>query len=342
MPKQNTLFIIAVYNLGIEENLGEGIELNNGFRLTNNKNFIESLITDGLIESIGQIEYEGLINYAKAVIYSIEEIDIAKENTDNVYFRKVMNAHAFILDLWMVKDNSIQINVGFIQFPYCKPSKLILTHEQPSTVHSNYYSFSDNSMANGIVRQTNYTTSELKKAIELGENKVIVSKNDDIQSDEMEKLNSRLSKAFNFLQLARTLPHLELRIANYCSAFECLFADDNKELSHKLSERIAYFLEIEPEKRKDMFKFIKEVYGLRSAVIHGDIISNTQKKNLTDMSIKCDEILRRILNKLHDTPELDKFYRITHKNKQRNDIKKEFQDYFTNLLFGIEKNNINE
>ena len=342
MSKQNTLFIIAVYNLGIEENLGEGIELNNGFRLTNNKNFIKSLITEDLIKSIGQIEYKGLIDYAEAVIYSIEDIDITEQNVDDVYIRKFINAYSFIHDLWMVKDHSIEMNIGFIQFPYLKPSRLILTKEKVSNVHSNSFSFSSHSMANGTVSTTNYTTSELKKAIELGKDKVVVLKNDDIQSDNMDKLNSRLSKSLNFLQLARTLSHLELRIANYCSAFECLFADDNKELSHKLSERIAYFLESEPEKRKDMFKFIKEVYGLRSAVIHGDIISNTQKKNLTDMSIKCDDILRRVFKKLHDTPELDKFYRITHKNKQKNDIKKEFQDYFTNLLFGIEGNNINE
>ncbi len=62
----------------------------------------------------------------------------------------------------------------------------------------------------------------------------------------------------------------DIRYMLFWVALEALFGpDDGTELSHKLAERIAFFIADNPEDARTLFKMTKKCYGLRSKIVHG-------------------------------------------------------------------------
>lgn len=76
----------------------------------------------------------------------------------------------------------------------------------------------------------------------------------------MDKGFSRFGRALQFINSARHSPNITIKISQYCSALETLFTTDSAELSHKLSERVAFFLAQAGFNRVDVFKTVKAAY----------------------------------------------------------------------------------
>jgi hypothetical protein len=51
---------------------------------------------------------------------------------------------------------------------------------------------------------------------------------------------------------------VQVRIANYCSALESLFSNDTTELTHKLSERVSWFIGEDAANRISTFHRVKK------------------------------------------------------------------------------------
>ena len=61
-----------------------------------------------------------------------------------------------------------------------------------------------------------------------------------------------------------------IRYALFWMALEALFGpEDGREMTFRLSQRIAFFLEDNPVRAKDLFAIAKKGYGFRSKIVHG-------------------------------------------------------------------------
>jgi Apea-like HEPN len=109
---------------------------------------------------------------------------------------------------------------------------------------------------------------------------------------------NRLSLVFYFVQAARGSSDLGRKIAQYVTCFEALFCTDSSEMTHKLAERVAFFLGENGAERTSIFKNIKAAYTVRSKVVHGDKIDKKRANQAPDLSRTCDELLRKSLAKV--------------------------------------------
>lgn len=84
-------------------------------------------------------------------------------------------------------------------------------------------------------------------------------------------------------------------------AFEALFfkQGESGELTHKISVRISKFLEEDFETRKTLYKHIKQIYHIRSSIVHGDSPSfdKTEFKDIFEMNRKIITLLQDSLKR---------------------------------------------
>ena len=139
----------------------------------------------------------------------------------------------------------------------------------------------------------------------------------------MEKGFSRVGRALMFIKHGREARNLAYKITNYCSALETIFTTDSAELSHKLAERVAFFLQDEKQKI-DVFNLVKSAYSIRSKLTHGDTLKPTQIDKIPNISIQTDELLRIVINKILNDSILLKVIDGTNQ---------EIDDYFNGLIF---------
>lgn len=109
----------------------------------------------------------------------------------------------------------------------------------------------------------------------------------------MEKGYCRSGRALQFIDNARVSTNTGFKVAHYISAFESLFSTNFAELSHKLSERVAFFLGSHGHSKKEVFQNIKVAYGIRSKLVHGDNLSKSKIQKCPEESQVCDLIRER-------------------------------------------------
>jgi hypothetical protein len=108
---------------------------------------------------------------------------------------------------------------------------------------------------------------------------------------------------------------IEDRIIDFMISFETMFLADDKELSYKLSNRVAILIGKTADDREELREIIKLAYGWRSKIVHGSekqplkIQGHTISEN--DLALKVEDILRKsILG----------FVSLDNKNHNRQDI----------------------
>ena len=105
----------------------------------------------------------------------------------------------------------------------------------------------------------------------------------------------RAGRSIYFLQGARQAAALSVKVANYCTSFEALLSTDTTELSHRLSERLAWLLANSASERLSIFRTVKGAYGIRSRAVHGAHLSKQKiRDELIVASTNCDDLLRRL------------------------------------------------
>lgn len=95
---------------------------------------------------------------------------------------------------------------------------------------------------------------------------------------------------------------LEFRFLIMWLAMECLFGpEDGREITFRLAQRVALFLESDRAKAAEMFKMVKDCYGLRSKLVHGFRVANIDDEKFMMFSINSETLLRRSLLTILDT-----------------------------------------
>jgi hypothetical protein len=269
-----------------------------GYFLANDREHIKSLISADFPGLAGSIATRTILD-APAVLYSGEDLDLPDpmEQSAENYVTSYLNlGHWFLMALWFVKDNAVMCNEGYLEYPYKSQA-----HRVYGCSHSlgRYYW---DSPAERI--KAEFSADELRIARTLAGQLAVqlgLSQNAGIAAPTLPAVASRLDRVWWVLEAARMTADVAVKIAHYVTCFESLFSTDQSELSHKLAERVAWFLGEDPEQRLSLYRNIKDAYAVRSRAVHGDKLSDKQFAELRGVSATCDRILRFCLLKIART-----------------------------------------
>lgn len=307
------LSIVALLRGRFSGSFGRGLRLSEGCFLTTDRAVVDELLSGNLARMIGALELN-FLRSAPGVVYSIRDIEEPADNAQILarLSRFLGDVQIFLMYLWLVKDNAVNIELGFSEFPF---HSALGSH-----INSNFRAVRCSNAAGGE-DETSFLEDELREARDLflkhfDPNEVVELK--PLARTMPSELN-RIERVMYFLQIARGASDLGLKITFYGTCFEALFCTDASEISHKLSERLAYFCASDPASRIEVFRTAKKAYEIRSKTIHGDTIRSSLAGQAPALSAACDDLLRRSLSRiLHDdelyklfsgpTPPIDEFF----------------------------------
>lgn len=297
----NNLFICSTRYLKlIENNFDLEIDF---FRFSNIEDKLISIFNNDLcISKIGINNFPPLENAPYFFNYIDENLSdkerIRNSEKDLEYFQMI------IANLWFIKDCSCNtreyFDISFI-------SKEILARSRTIFFCS----------AKGEYFEEIFSLNDFIKSVEIT-NKII-----DLQQIEIEQQNiyekpnqgtghitpsdqnyflyantNRIHRSITFLTIARSNSFLPLKISFYIGVLETLFTTDNNEVTHKVSERVSFYLQ-EKYNKLETFKLVKECYGIRSSFVHGQKLHKKYNyEKLAELSFEFDQIIRFLLNKI--------------------------------------------
>lgn len=322
-------YLIGLSLLNIVEPLGQGDQIIEGLRITNDKTLARKFLTRDLMEALGGLESWSLLN-ADALIHleSEHEGDLVPEAALELLTGMLQLTGMFSTALWLVKDNAVNFELGFME---------VWPPARDYRAHSNFLAMTVQK-ADGSKPTTVFSRNELRQAREIFQNLIYPMSKwtaeeirgvPGVRTGQQPVIAShasvpRLRRAFYFLESARSFRDMGMKIAMYCSLFETLFSTDASEITHKIAHRIAVFLEHESAMRCDLYARIKKAYGIRSKVVHGDEVK-FDAKTIQGIAVDVDGIARRIFHKIGSSEEIFDQFRAS---------KSELDDYFLKQSFG--------
>src|SRR3989339_521844 len=279
------------------------------FNLSNDKELPKKLFgLKEFVPVVGYISFEKLINSPVFIaVGEANEFYHADINTESkLVAYKLTILQLFISCFWFVKDCCSNTDVLYL---YNTENKNIKS-ELKTTFFSN---------AKGEYSTSDFKLDELHEAEniffklypflahkvdEFADQLEIVKNGEWIKISEVNKLAynewNRIEKAFNFLIIARSNSFLPLKISFYVVIYETLFTTDNTEVSHKVSERISFYLGNNNAEKEEIFKLVKNAYAIRSKYIHGQRLDKKLQsvEKQIDLSVEIDSLTRRLLRKI--------------------------------------------
>jgi hypothetical protein len=295
----------------------EYLEIIPGINISNNIEIKKQLLSKQNRSLIGALESYFFEN-SKAFLFfnfeNTEEIFKDERNLESLE-RILLWIDDIFKNLWLIKDNNVITDTSFLIH------NDVNTNSEAASLRLQYQL----TKSNGLIETTKFTKDEIIEFSKYHNDieNYFHSKNSSSQGFMLEKNFSRVNRGLIFVKQAREARNLAYKISNYCSALETIFSTDNVELSHKLSERIAFFLK-EDFAVLETFKLIKKSYGVRSKLTHGDSLDNKQIDTLDYLSIELDNKLRFSINKIIKSDKLIKIF-----ESPKNTI----DEYFENLIF---------
>ena len=116
-----------------------------------------------------------------------------------------------------------------------------------------------------------------------------------------------LRRALYHLSGALYLWFWDARFTMFTAVLESLFSTDAQEITHKISERIAFFLGDTPAERRSLFENVKGIYRTRSRIVHGLDLKATEEETISALA-ELEELVHQILSRiLRDSDLIDQF-----------------------------------
>jgi hypothetical protein len=236
-----------------------------------------------------------------------EQLEIGDKLKHETY-STAKSLETFLFFLWFIKDNSISIDETYSYESIthqvnCKPNHTIFNNCFGEFENIQFSREEIDQTVNILGKYAEVcqakTTSEQAVDFFLDDNNP--QKRDTIKSSANYTFKeNRLHRAISFLTTARSTAHLPYKVSLYMPILESLFSDSSSEITHKVSERAAFYIGIDKDEKRLIFKTIKEAYDIRSRFLHGQEF-NPQKitmNYLKSLSAKIDQIVRKILTKI--------------------------------------------
>ncbi len=291
-------FITALHYLELENN-DMLIALPCG-QVSNNKRLLDELFQNKLslhtlgIHSIDEI-YDAPAYYVVDGILS----DCTNQNEVNpfgtsVCFAILRQIQGLVNKLWQLCDNSIYVRDGFLYTYMNEPSDGCTFKASVSLI---------NTLSTGERKRIIIPEKEL---LRYGKEMNILVKNsakEIIDGQDYESATqfqhykknglSRKELAEYYVQSARGVGSIPMKVLMYCSAMEALVANTTTELSHRVAERVAIILGDNQEDRCNIYSNVKLGYDTRSKVAHGDLLKKEDAK-IRECSMLLDKYLREL------------------------------------------------
>jgi hypothetical protein len=243
------------------------------------------------------VEYMGkTFGTAEAIIYlngTYQMEDIVSKELSVDYFEK--QAYMFLIALWIIRDHTISLLRSLFK------RSLVDSHADYT-----YYPYGQRyfDSAGRSLKQTEYTLEDIRVAGEYYHDYLphlntasyeATSHTVTFVPTEFDNTSTRLSRFVHLLNHARTIYDIGLKLALFCSCLECLFSNkgDKQDVTLRVAQRTALFLEAIPCKRRSVFKDVKDAYSLRSNVLHGGKIDK-KLPELERVCVQTDSVLRKV------------------------------------------------
>jgi hypothetical protein len=111
--------------------------------------------------------------------------------------------------------------------------------------------------------------------------------------------------AVRLLAMALSAKPWEPRFVLVWIVLEALFGpEDGREITYRISHRIAFFLGSSPDDRRILAGIAKEGYAIRSKVVHGGRVGGLTGEESVDLMARCETLVRASLKKLSQFPEI--------------------------------------
>lgn len=278
--------------------------------------------TEKFVKTFGQ----NACRYAPNSVFAYSHIDMpgldGKMHEEvKVQFEEMVNERTnlietFLTFLWFVKDNSVGLwsTIGQI------PANGIVTHLANSisfyscTGEKSICTFSEED-----IKRAGQLTVKYQEICPPGE---LTPMKDKIMSYELDQngnpfrsfvqtqksiinynTQNSIQRAFHFLILARKQNVLIYKIAYYMAVFESLFTTDSREITTKMSYRVAFYIGESGKECKEMFRNVGRAYEVRSRFLHGQRFNDDNdfsEQNLTKYATLMDDILRRVFKRIFE------------------------------------------
>ena len=259
-------FVASLYYLKTATPLGSNWGIAGDLKVSSSKSVAESLITSILREQIGNLEVDRILSgspfvYAKA---SFPEEDDSESRQMALLVTYLVHTQWFVNVLWLVRDNSVNCELGFLQYPHT-------TDMAMARISSNNLSpiFSE---ADGNRSQVQFNAGEIRQAMDYynllygGQALTVLDPGASlVPADD----TSRLHKSLYFLQAARAAWYLPEKIAYYCTCFESLVSTSPTEIGHQVAERVAALIGDDASHSVEIYRDLKRAYATRSKLVHG-------------------------------------------------------------------------
>jgi len=132
---------------------------------------------------------------------------------------------------------------------------------------------------------------------------------------------NRVSNAIRLYESALDLIPSDVALVVFVSVLEGLFSTATQELSYRLGLSVSAFLAASVDEKLTLFKEVRDLYTLRSKVVHGDRVHADEEQTAIQLAENyvpsIEEIVRRALRKILEeelegfietTKHLDEFY----------------------------------
>ncbi|KLV22118.1 HEPN domain-containing protein [Bacillus altitudinis] len=301
-------FVAGAYSLKVAHKMNRGTEIFNNIRISNSSERIINNFRDDFKSAIGDLEYEYLLS--SPYYYSdgkIENFYFEDDTLGMDLLKGLMDKIQFINTcLWLVKDNSIHTDKGYLQLQNGDEIKFHSTSR--TTTFNN---------SQGKQDEVIFDSDELKYPNKIFD--FFYRDSDDVTiSNEVPMYEgSRLERAFYLLQAARPQNYLPERIAIFTTLLETLFSTSNTDVTHKLRERIAWLLGTGFNEREKIFDDMGVIYGIRSNHVHNSTVPKNARtsEQLIAYSSTLECYVRSVLIRILTEENIYKLYQKNQKGK---------------------------
>ena len=291
MPARKYSFVASLQDLKIGGPLGWGWTIAADLKLSTSETIVKKLINPPFIGSIGHIE-AAEIQSGKPFLFALADYpleDTSPESQISLLNARLQIALSLCTALWLIKDNSINFDRAFLQFPHGTPVV-------PPRVSINSWT-TRFSKADGSIGLTEFSKEELQAGIAAYNTLYECKSSSDVSpglTPGTAGTVDRLPRALYFLQGARAMGDLARKVANYCTSFEALVSTSSAELAHQVSERVAILIGNDSNDALEIYGNLKRAYNTRSKLVHGDRLTAGKYQFLKE-SLNCDGYLRRLI-----------------------------------------------
>ena len=126
MTQKQYSFLTSLINLKIDQPIGSNWTIAGDLKISNTQSMAKRLVTESIREHIGTLEVNHILS-GRPFVYSVSEYpveDTSEQKQLEVLLSRLAHTQMFVNMLWLVKDNSVNFELGFLQFPYIREGQL--------------------------------------------------------------------------------------------------------------------------------------------------------------------------------------------------------------------------